>query len=257
MRKPSLIQRLRERKHVQWALAFLAGAFVVCQLLDALAEPLCLSPVIQRTILLVVVVGFFITLVIAWYYCEKGQRRMSGPELLIVSCLPVVAAFGVRMVWHGPADDEGGGPLEPHAEERSVAVLPLDNLRSTDEYAFFADAMTEWIRSALTEVPELTVESRNSAAKFVGSGLAVAKFARTLGVARVIEGTVQRSADRIRITVQLIDARRDEYVWAGTYERRVTCPHSRHQLLSHTFPFLALKVRPPERRQVQERRNPL
>lgn len=206
MPEPSLIQRFKERKFVQWALAYLAGAFVVFQLLDALAEPLSLSPAVQRTILVIVVVGFFFSRVIAWYHGEKGQQRLSGPEILLLFGLLVVVAAGIRMVWRWPVDAEGGPSLEPPANERSVAVLPLNNLGSTGEYAFFADAMTEEITSALTEVPELTVKSRNSASKFVGSGRTVAEFARSLGVAYVIEGGVQRSEERVRISVQLITA---------------------------------------------------
>ena len=221
MPESSLVERLKERKFVQWALAYLAGAFVVFQLLDALAEPLGLTPTVQRIILVVVAFGFLISLVIAWYHGEKGQQRVSGPELLMVTGLLAGAAVGIRMVWHGSGDSESEGPIYFQAEERSVAVLPLDDLSPADEHGFFAEAMVEEITSALTEVPELTVKSRNSAAKFVGSGMTVAEFARTLGVAHVIQGSVQRSDDRIRVSVQLIDARTDEHVWAETYERRL------------------------------------
>ena len=90
MPTPSLLQRLKERKLVQWALAYLAGAFVVFQLLDALETPLGLSAATQQGILVVVGVGFFVTLILAWYHGEKGRQRVSGPELLIVTTLVVV-----------------------------------------------------------------------------------------------------------------------------------------------------------------------
>jgi TolB-like protein/Flp pilus assembly protein TadD len=221
MSEPPFLQRLKERKFVQWALAYLAAAFVVFQLLDALAEPLGLSPHVQRSILVVVVAGFFITLILAWYHGEKGRQRVSGPELLILTGLIACTFVGIRMVGRGPTDVDTGVVGELPVDERSVAVLPLDNLSPAGEYAFFADAMTEEITSALTEVPELTVKSRTSAAKFAESGMTVAEFSQHLGVAHVIEGSVQRSEDRVRITVQLIDARGDVTVWGETYERRL------------------------------------
>ena len=91
MPSPSLLQRLKERKLVQWALAYLAGAFVVFQLLDALAEPLSLTPTLQRSILVIVGIGFLITLILAWYHGEKGRQRVSGPELLMGGALLVIA----------------------------------------------------------------------------------------------------------------------------------------------------------------------
>ena len=86
MPPPTLLQRLKERKLVQWALAYAAGAFVVFQLLDALAEPLALTPTIQRSILVIVAVGFFVSLVLAWYlfpcYTENsGSKRSTSRPL--------------------------------------------------------------------------------------------------------------------------------------------------------------------------------
>ena len=83
----SFLQRLKERKLGQWTLAYLAGAFVVLQLLDALDEPLNLSATLQRSILVVVAFGFFVTLVLAWYHGERGRQRVSGPELIMISAL--------------------------------------------------------------------------------------------------------------------------------------------------------------------------
>ena len=94
MPSPSLFQRLKERKLVQWAVAYFAGAWVVLQALDALETPLGLTAAIQRAILALLIVGFFITLILAWYHGEKGRQRVSGPELLMVAALLVVAGVG-------------------------------------------------------------------------------------------------------------------------------------------------------------------
>lgn len=136
------------------------------------------------------------------------------------AALAVVALFLVGAAsWRFMAADDGG--TAPIVYERSVAVLPFDNASPAAEHAFFAEALTEEVTSALTEVPELLVKSRSSASQFAGSGMTLADFARTLGVSHVIEGSVQRSDHRARISVQLIDARTDRHVWAKTYEREL------------------------------------
>jgi TolB-like protein/Flp pilus assembly protein TadD len=97
-------------------------------------------------------------------------------------------------------------------------VLPLDNHSPDEEQAWFAEAMTEEITTALSRVPELRVKSRSTGEAFPGSGKTLRAFAREVGVAHVIEGSVRRVEDDVRITVQLIDARTVEHVWSETYE---------------------------------------
>jgi len=103
----SLLQRLKERKLGQWALAYLAGAFVVFQGVEVVAEPWGISPAFQRGIHILLFVGLFITLVLAWYHGEKGRQRVSGPELLMVAALLVVA--GVALSVLGGEEELSGG----------------------------------------------------------------------------------------------------------------------------------------------------
>ena len=107
---PSLLQHLKERKLVQWALAYLAGAFVVFQAVDALESALGLTPAIQKAILVIVGVGFFITLVLAWYHGEKGRQKVSGPELLMVAALLLAVFVWLNVKTIGPLRAAGGVP---------------------------------------------------------------------------------------------------------------------------------------------------
>ncbi|HUE77832.1 MAG TPA: hypothetical protein VMM83_07820 [Longimicrobiales bacterium] len=223
---------LKRRKIVQWALAYLAGAWLMLQLLDVLANQFGSLGTLQRGITVALAVGFPIALVLAWYHGEKGRQRVSGPELLMVTALLVVAGAAITLVRKDPAAGAAGprtgleagsdlsdaDSLNIPVSPRSVAVLPLDNHSPAEEHRYFAEAMTEEITTALSRVPELRVPSRNSASKFLQSGLTVREFARELGVAHVLEGSVQLIRDQARITVQLIDARTDEHVWSDTYE---------------------------------------
>jgi len=221
-------EELRRRKLVQWALAYLAGAWVALQLVNILAAQFGWPGGVERGITVLLAFGLPVTLVLAWYHGEKGRQRVSGPELLMLAALLVVAGATVALVrgdgepaaaGAGAADTRPGPDAIP---ERSIAVLPLDNLSPAEEHAYFAGAMTEAITNALEEVPTLRVISRNSAARFAESDRTVGDFAREeLGVAHVIEGSVQREGDRALITVQLIDASTEEHVWSETYDQRV------------------------------------
>jgi TolB-like protein/Tfp pilus assembly protein PilF len=225
---------LKRRKIVQWGLAYLAGAWVMLQLVNILAGPFGLPVGLQRGITVLLAFGLPIALVVAWYHGEQGRQRVSGPELLMVAALLVGAGAAIAFVRGAPAPeamipevarDALSGPTDGESIEvfsRSVAVLPLDDHSPSGEHGYFAEAMTEELTTALSKVPELRVPSRNSASKFPQSGLTVREFARQLGVAHVLEGSVRRAGDRVRITVQLIDARADEHVWSETYDRDLT-----------------------------------
>lgn len=220
---------LKRRKIVQWALAYLAGAWVVLQLVDILGGQFGWSTGLARGITVLLAVGFFVSLVLAWYHGEQGRQRVSGPELLMVAALLLVAGAAVSIVESETdvqagqaASDAAAALLSPAGDSipaRSIAVLPLDDHSPHEDDAYFADAMTEEITSALVKNPSLRVSARNSAAKFHESGLTVGEFARgRLGVAYALEGSVQLHDDRVRITVQLIEAATEEHVWSETYE---------------------------------------
>jgi TolB-like protein len=100
-----------------------------------------------------------------------------------------------------------------------VAVLPLENLSSDPGYAYFAEAMSSEISTALARVPVLAVKSYESARRFEAADMTPRDFAAELGVAHLLEGGVQREEDRLRITVRLVDARTGEQVWSETYDR--------------------------------------
>ena len=102
---------------------------------------------------------------------------------------------------------------------RSLAVLPLENLSHDPEQEYFADGMTEQLISDLAQISALKVISRTSVMQYKGAHKPLAQIAKELGVDAVIEGSVQRAGDRVRITAQLIEAPADRHLWARSYER--------------------------------------
>lgn len=111
----SLLQRVRERKLFQWALAYLAGAWLVFQGIEVLAAPWHVSEAVQRSLHVLLGIGFLATLVLAWYHGEKGRQRVGGIELLILAAILVIAGAALAVVgrvedtdrildaWHVPA----------------------------------------------------------------------------------------------------------------------------------------------------------
>jgi TolB-like protein len=221
-----LLQRLKERKLVQWALAYLAGAFVVFQLLDALETPLGLSAIIQRGILVVTGVGFFVTLILAWYHGEKGRQQVSGPELLMVAALLLVA--GVALSTLGDRD-EGADPsvasqlVVVDDDRPGIAVLLCDNFSPNPEDAFRAQGIHEEILLRLQSISSLRSVGRTSVLRFAEDPPEVSEIASALGVGFVGECSVLKDPDasQIRVTFQLLDASGVQ-VWADSYDRDLT-----------------------------------
>lgn len=219
----TLFERLKERKVVQWALAYLAGAFVVFQLLDALSDPLGLSTHVQQAILAVVGIGFVVTLVLAWYHGEKGRQKASGAELLIIALLLLISGV---LLYTFTGDGDPSASAAPGRvsgnDKPSIAVLPLDNFSPDAADAFFADGVHEEITSRLSQISALTVIARSSVESYRINRPAAQTIAAELGVDYLLEGSARIAGDLVRLTVQLIDGTTAEHVWAESFNRDYT-----------------------------------
>ncbi|HEY2942843.1 MAG TPA: protein kinase [Vicinamibacteria bacterium] len=134
------------------------------------------------------------------------------------ACVAVLAA--VVTLW--PRRDHGPGPpLAPDTPAKSIAVLPFQNLSPDPENAYFADGITEDVLTQLAKIRELKVIAPTSVMRYKGSEKPVREIARELGVATVLEGSVRRAGNRVRITGQLIDARTEQHLWAENYDREL------------------------------------
>jgi TolB-like protein/Tfp pilus assembly protein PilF len=217
-------QRLKQRKLVQWAIAYVAAAFALLQGIDIVAQQFGWPEGVRRGITLGLVVGFFVTLVLAWYHGERGAQRVTGTELLIIG---LVLALGGGFLWRFAAARSADSKTATVPNEsksvinaKSIAVLPFENLSSDKENAYFADGVQDEILTDLSKIADLKVISRTSVMQYK-SGLArnLRKIGEELGVAHVVEGSVQRAANKIRVNAQLIDARNDAHLWGQTYDR--------------------------------------
>jgi serine/threonine-protein kinase len=221
------LSRLRDRKMVQWALAYLAGAWVAVGVIDALGDIFGIPLVVQQGSVVLLASGFVLALVLAWYHGEEGRQRVSGPELLIVAGVLVVAGAALTMVRDraGTGDDtppeatEALTPVEaaPEVDPNSVAVLPFSDLSPDGDQEYFSDGIAEELLSALSQLEGLRVASRTSSFSFKGQNLDVGEIGRELGVAAVIEGSVRKSGDRIRVDARLVSVDEGFRLWSERY----------------------------------------
>jgi len=221
-------QRLKERKLVQWAIAYVAAAFALLQGIDIVAQQFDWPEGVRRGITLGLVVGFFVTLILAWYHGERGVQRVTGTELLIIG---LILALGGGLLWrfaaagHGPDRETSASPNDSRIPERpvlipekSIAVLPFESLSEDKSNAYFADGIQDEILTKLAAIADLKVISRTSTAKYKSKPEDLRSVSQELGVAHVLEGSVQRANDKVRVNVQLIDARVDSHLWAKSYD---------------------------------------
>ena len=105
---------------------------------------------------------------------------------------------------------------------KSIAVLPFENLSDDPNNAYFADGIQEEILTRLASIADLKVISRTSTQRYQSKPRNLAEIAKQLGVANILEGSVQKAADQVRVNVQLINAQTDSHLWADTYDRKLT-----------------------------------
>ncbi|HEX5175761.1 MAG TPA: FlgO family outer membrane protein, partial [Chthoniobacteraceae bacterium] len=228
------LQRLKQRKLVQWGVAYVAAAFALLQGIDIVAQQFAWPEGMRRGITLALVVGFFVALVLAWYHGERGAQRVTGTELLILALL---LAMGGGFLWRfagasqervvtsaaAPAPATSVVSTPPPIPEKSIAVLPFENLSDEKQNAYFADGVQDEILTDLAKVADLKVISRTSVMQYRDTAKRnLREIGQQLGVAHVLEGTVQRAADKVRVNTQLINARTDAHEWAENYDRPLT-----------------------------------
>ncbi|HET7161082.1 MAG TPA: tetratricopeptide repeat protein [Rhodanobacteraceae bacterium] len=240
------LARLKQRKLVQWALAYAAFAFALMQGLDIVAQQFGWPEGARRGITLALVVGLFVVLVLAWYHGERGVQRIGTMEIMILALL---LAIGGTLIWRfGPAVATRSGrsmmagadsavafppdsttptrvadfalPM-PAASvpEKSVAVLPFADESGSKDEQFFSDGLSEDLITALSQFAGLKVINRDSSFRFRDSSDGVQAIAAKLGVAHLLEGSVQQQGGEVRITATLVNAADGSVVWSQRYDK--------------------------------------
>jgi len=217
--------RLTRRKVVQWGIAYAAAAWGFLQGLQYVSDAFGWPAQLRQLAIVALLIGLPIVLVIAWYHGDRGEQRITRTELAIVTLLFLV---GGGIFWRFERASEAPpqravAPAEKAGDGRpSIAVLPFENRSASKDDAYFVDGIHDDILTQLAKISAMKIISRTSVERFRDTKLPLAQVAQQLGVTKILEGGVQRAGDRVRITVQLIDANTDGHVWAESYDRELT-----------------------------------
>jgi TolB-like protein len=220
--------KLRNRKVVQWGLGYAAAAWTLLQVIEYFGETYSWPPAVRQIAAIALPLGTLFVLVVAWYHGDKGAQRVSRPEAVILAVLVIGVGAALwtyvsrldESAWE-PAD---GLPNIKHVvpkDAASVAVLPFVDMSEAKDQEYFSDGLSDEILNALTRIPHLYVPARTSSFQFKGKSGDVAAFAERLGVATVLEGSVRRSGQRVRISAQLVRAPDGYHLWSETYDREL------------------------------------
>src|SRR2546421_1891149 len=216
-------EELMRRKFYRVAAAYIIAAGFIIQIASAVFPAWELPNWAFRFVVVLLLIGFPISLILAWAYdlTPQGIRATPAPRTHRRQNLIVLIAIGVVV------SAVGGFFLFPRASarnvEKSIAVLPFQSLSDEKENAYFADGMQDDILTNLSKIGDLKVISRMSVMSYRGEGVRNAReIGKALGVAALLEGSVRRVGNRVRVNVQLINASNDEHIWAEDYDRDLT-----------------------------------
>lgn len=223
---PLSLKEFKDRYLYRTAVGYAVAAWLALQVASLVLSALDAPRWIMKALIGAIFIGFLAALLVGW----KQERSLvaGGPTtasqrnrfvLALTALLPAIAVALGFMIFYHPAPRSAGGNQKVSVTEKSIAVLPFANLSADEQNAFFADGMQDEILTDLAKIADLKVISRTSVQQY-RSGIArnIREIARTLGVAFVLEGSVQRSGNTVRVSAQLIDGRKDAHAWAEHYD---------------------------------------
>jgi TolB-like protein/tetratricopeptide (TPR) repeat protein len=235
----SLIVELKRRNVFRVAAAYLVVGWLLTEVLTTILPTLGAPDWTSRAVILIFAFGFIPAVVLSWVYelTPEGVKRehevvrdesitsKTSKKLDYVTIAAVIGIIIFVATFSAKQAGEEAEPVERTFTERgqisdaSVAVLPFVNMSNDQDNEYFSDGLTETLLHMLAQVPDLKVAARTSSFSFKGENRTIQEIAQSLQVAHVLEGSVQRAGDRVRITAQLIRASDGFHVWSENYDR--------------------------------------
>jgi TolB-like protein/Flp pilus assembly protein TadD len=219
-------EELKRRKVYRVAIAYIVVSWALAQGLAQVLPVFDISNAVIRVVIALLLIGFPVALALAWVYdvtpqgiratptpVTPGSHRRRNVIMLVAIGVIISAAAGFFLLPR----------VSARKVEKSIAVMPFQNLSDEKENAYFADGIQDDILTNLSKIGDLKVISRMSVMSYRGDGLRNAReIGKALGVATLLEGSVRRIGNRVRVSVQLINANDDEHIWAEEYDRDLT-----------------------------------
>jgi adenylate cyclase len=230
----SFVQELKRRNVFRVGIAYAIAAWVLLQIIDVVVPIIDAPEWVSKAMLLLIAVGFPLAILFAWAFeltpeglkferdVDRTQSVTSttGRKLdfaiIAVLVVAVVLFAADKFIWSAAPDEEAVDA------KRSIAVIPFINMSDDPDQAFFSDGISEEILNALVRADGISVASRTSSFGYRNHEQSIPVIADALGVLYVLEGSVRKAGDQLRITAQLIDAEQDRHLWSQTYDRGLT-----------------------------------
>jgi adenylate cyclase len=212
---PNFFAELRRRRVFRVIVMYLIVGWVVIEVAATMLPGLHLPEWSVTLVIALVVLGFPIAVFMGWVFDvgPHGIERTPPAAIAPAAAVPVAPAPLAAHVEKAP--------VKPRDERRSIAVLPFVNMSGDPENEYFSDGISEEILNLLTKLPQLKVSSRTSSFVFKGKEVSIPTVVKELGVSTVLEGSVRRAGDHVRITAQLIETDSDSHLWSETYDREM------------------------------------
>jgi TolB-like protein/tetratricopeptide (TPR) repeat protein len=237
MKIDNFFSELKRRNVYKVAVAYAVVSWLLIQAASIFFPAFDAPPWVMKIFIIVIIFGFPVALILSWAFeitpegikleseiePSRSIARRTGRKIVAVTiALAVVAAglFVYQLV--RSKSDTSSSPTTVAITNKSIAVLPFDNLSRDPDNAYFCEGVQDEILTRLAKVADLKVISRTSTQHFKSTPDNLPQIAKQLGVAHILEGSVQKASDQVRVNVQLINAMTDAHLWADTYDRKLT-----------------------------------
>ena len=231
--RPSFFAELKRRNVYKVAIAYGVVAWLLMQVASQIFPFFEIPNWAVRLVVLLLIIGFPVAVILAWAFelTPEGIKREEDVDLgssitrktgrkldffIIAVLVLVIGLLLFQRLHHNVPPPVSSSP------EKSIAVLPFENLSRDPDNAYFAEGIQEEILTRLASIADLKVISRTSTQRYQSKPGNLPEIAKQLGVTNILEGSVQKSADQVRVNVQLVNGQTDSHLWAETYDRKLT-----------------------------------
>src|SRR2546425_7395621 len=250
-------EEVKRRKVYRVAAAYVVAAGGIIQLASAAFPAWELPNWALRSVIILLLLGFPIALMLAWAYDITAQGIRSTPTTAAPGThlrRNVITLVAVGVIVSAAAGFFLLPRVSAHKVDKLIAVLPFENLSDEKENAYFADGIQDDVLTNLSKIGDLKVISRTSVMPYRGKTSNVREIGKALGVATILEGSVRRIGNRVRVNVQLINADTDEHLWAEDYDRDLTDVFAiQTDLAQKIVRELQAKLSPIEKAQIERK----
>src|SRR5438105_4332371 len=233
--KPSLFSELKRRNVYKVAVAYVVAGWALSQGIAQVFPVFEVPNWVIRFIMMLIILGLPIALTLAWTFeiTPDGIKRTATADAmptaakskkhvwLYVVVIGAAVSIGLLLLERYSASTPRPSEAATELPQKSIAVLPFDNLSPDPDNAYFCEGVQDEILTRLAKVADLKVISRTSTQNFKSAPENLPQIAKQLGVAHILEGSVQKAGDQVRVNVQLVNALNDAHLWAETYDRRL------------------------------------